>query len=468
MSVAAQPVPNADVAVLRRSLARDGRQVILRETPASTVFLTGERAFKLRKPVHADGPGRRELRMVACHREVELNASLSPGVAIGVRAVVPMSAETYALEPADDPRAIDHVVEMRRFDEASTMRGLLQRGALTSEQAAAAGGRLARFHRTATPDRGGVDYRARVDRNFEALMPLAERLVPVLEQLSWQRFAAAFMLGSAPVMDARAATGNVIDGHGDLRAHHVVFEAGEVLLVGRLDLDAARVVDAADEVAQLLTELDALRGSRDLADALLTGYVSGGGARPPDALLAFFGAYRAQVHAKDTLRRPARRDADAHAARATARRLLALSRRMAWRARGPLLVLVTGPPGTGRATLARALGVASGLPVLTPRTTTELAVCVRRDRAAILDTTAGHCEVRRALAERPAVGTARPLVVACHAPPRRPWERDERRPAIEGVGGDARLVVDTRAPIELQVDAVESWLDALEATDRIT
>jgi hypothetical protein len=131
-------------------------------------------------------------------------------------------------------------------------------------------------------------------------------------------------------------------------------------------------------------------------------------------------------------------------------------------------VLVTGPNGTGRATLARALGVASGLPVLTPRTTTELAVCVRRDRAAILDTTAGHCEVRRALAERPAVGTARPLVVACHAPPRRPWERDERRPAIEGVGGDARLVVDTRAPIELQVDAVESWLDALEATDRIT
>jgi len=437
MSIAAPPRRYADVARLRRSLARGGRDVILRESRASAVFLVGESAYKLRKPARIDVLDERSPRARADsrRRDVELNEELAPGIVLGVRAVVPADAgDHYLLEPSDDPRAIDHLVEMRRFDETRTMRALVKRGTLTAEQACAAGGRLARFHRTATRHRGGVDYRARVARNLEALSPLvAER-----DAVALNRFAAAFLLGSDQVLEARAAAGNVVDGHGDLRAEHVVFEAGQVLIVDRLASDVPRVVDVADELGLLLMDLADLTGAGTLGDAVLAGYATAGGARQPDSLLAFFGAYRAQARAKQALLRSSPPGAGAHLADETARRLLALSRRLAWRARGPLVLLVTGTPAAGKSALAQALGSVSGLPVLSPEATA--------------------CGSARAVAGGSAIHQP---IVECREPA-------PLQVAIEGASDDARLSVATPAPIESQVDEVEAWLDSLLAADRST
>lgn len=485
MNIDARPSRYADVAMLRRSLAQGGRDVILSETPSSTVFLAGESAYKLRKPVRAGFLGRRsETRADASRREVELNAQLAPGIVLGVRAVVPTAAgDHYVLEPADHARAIDHVVEMRRFDGAHTMRALVQRGALTAEQAAATGGRLARFHRSATPHRGGVDYAARVNRNLAALAPLVEPLVGSRERLSLQRFADAFLLTWADVLDARAVAGLVVDGHGDLRPEHVLFEPGAVLMVGRLESDARRVVDVADDLAFLLMELAELTGTDTLGDAVLVGYARAGGARQPDALLAFLGSYRAQQRAKVALLRGSRPGVDGDIAQAHARRLLALSRRLAWRARGPLVLIVTGPPAGQQATLARALGSASGLPVLPsdairderPDSRTsgdeatvhaELARRIRNERAAIAYATVDDAPRQRALAEQLAAGGApAPLLVDCRAP-HLPCEVDERFGRVDGHGDDVYLAVDSAASTEVQVNEVESWLDSLLAAGR--
>lgn len=215
----------ADVALLRRSLTRTRGHVTVRETLGSTVFLVGERAYKLRRHPSVG-------RAAASQREVELNDALAPGVALGVRAVVPgADGDGYDLAPSDGVRAIDHVVEMRRFAEADTMRTRVAQGTLTIEQASAAGARVARFHRSAAVRHDGPDYRERVDRNFEALLPLIEGVIPVGERLALQRFAAAFLLEWASVLDARAAAGSVVDGHGDLRATHVLFEPAGVSVV---------------------------------------------------------------------------------------------------------------------------------------------------------------------------------------------------------------------------------------------
>lgn len=60
------------------------------ETHVSYVFLVGERASKLKKPVRTafldfSTP---ERRLRACHREVELNRRLAPDVYLGVDTVV--------------------------------------------------------------------------------------------------------------------------------------------------------------------------------------------------------------------------------------------------------------------------------------------------------------------------------------------------------------------------------------------
>ena len=56
--------------------------------------------------------------------------------------------------------------------------------------------------------------------------------------------------------------------------------------------------------------------------------------------------------------------AAARAARAEAEELLGLAERFAWRARGPLVLAIGGPPACGKSTLAAQLGQRSGWPVL--------------------------------------------------------------------------------------------------------
>lgn len=512
MSVALPAESHADPVLLRSSLGRAG-DVVVCETHCSIVFLVGNRAYKLRRPVLFDFVDQRlpAARADICRREVELNATLAPGLVLGVRAVVPSKEGSgYALGPADDPLAIDYLVEMRRFDEADTMSAIIQRDALTLQQAAAAGARLAPFHRSATPQRDGIDYRALVDRNFEALLPLAEDLVPAREQLTLQRFADAFLLGWADVLEARARAGSVVEGHGDLRAEHVLFESEEVLIIDRLEFEALRVLDVADELGFLLMDLGDLTGARDTGDAVLAGYRAAGGAAQPEALLAFFGAYRAQVRAKVALLRAAQPGVDAQVHQERARELLALSRRLGWQARGPFLLLVTGPPASGKSTLARALGRVSGLPVLSSDAIrsehnghespdysidgraaiyAELGRRASLGRAVIVDASFGDIALQRAFdAQLSAGGAAAPLLVECRVPadvriaragaremrddsdsdagPQVARKLGERFVAMRGVSADAHLAVDTGTSVSLQVDEVASWLDSLLAAGR--
>ena len=98
--------------------------------------------------------------------------------------------------------------------------------------------------------------------------------------------------------------GRVVDGHGDLRAEHVVLDHEGVTIVDRLEFDPRlRCVDVADDLAFLVMDLHAL-GAGWVAQELVDGlprrrrrtrrYRTGGG----------FGVYRALVRTKIAFLRP--------------------------------------------------------------------------------------------------------------------------------------------------------------------
>ena len=146
--------PSADPAMVRAAVARvaEGGEVQERETHISHLFLTADRAFKLKKPVTLDflDYGTRARRKARCHDEVQLNSRLAPGIYLGVRALV-ADRGGLAFADADASEAIDYVVEMRLYDEDQTLSALLARGDVETREIEQLGERLAGFHAACRP-----------------------------------------------------------------------------------------------------------------------------------------------------------------------------------------------------------------------------------------------------------------------------------------------------------------------------
>lgn len=343
--------------------------VAVRETHTAWVFLTEDRAYKVKKPVRMAFLDftTLERRRAVCREEVRVNRDLAAGLQMRLRAVVPAPGG-YALAEADAPKAVEYAIEMRRFDERRTMAALIEDGALREEQVREVGRLLAAFHaraRVLAPTDHVADVTRAWNDNARELFALAGESDELARRvLVLDRFAGAFLVTRRRQIQARAAAGCVRDGHGDLRAEHVVLEDPPAV-VDRLEFDARlREIDVADDLAFLLMDLERL-GAGDAARLLAGAYREAGGDPGTVALLSFYGVYRALVRVKVALLRGEQLgDAAADAARGPADELLALAERFAWRARGPLVLAVSGPPASGKSTLAAALARRSGWPLL--------------------------------------------------------------------------------------------------------
>ena len=332
--------------------------VELRETHVSWVFLAGDRALKVKKPVVLPflDQGSLARRRAACHAEVELNRRLAPAVYLGVRAIVPGPAGSVRLAAADTPGAVEYAVEMHRFHEEDTLEARLAAHRVDAGTVGRLGAFVARFHRDAPAAAGGAEEVERALADSFASLGALRAEAAALTAL--RRFAAAFLDARRADLDARGQAGLVRDVHGDLRAQHVLLRRAGVEIVDCVEFsDRLRQIDVGADLAFLVMDLHRLRRP-DLADALVDGYRAAGGDPGDDPLIAFHAMARALVRAKVALFRGtpgAEREAAA---------LIALAGRLAWRARGPMVIALAGVAASGKSTLARALAAASGLPRL--------------------------------------------------------------------------------------------------------
>lgn len=491
-------------ALLDPAVYRTPGPVELRETHISWVFLVGARAYKLKKPLRLPflDYGTPERRAEMCAEEVRLNRRLAPPVYLGVRSVLRTDGGV-ALGDAGDPAAVDHVVEMRRFDEGGTLAAALAAGrAMRLAELAAL---LARFHEDAELHRPSDPvgaWRATLEENHDTLGRLAPDLAGALT--AHARFDRAWLEGHGEGLVDRAARGRVRDGHGDLRADHVLLEE-RLAVVDCLEFDPRlRIADVGADLATLVADLTA-RDAPSAAAELVRAYRVAGGDPGTDAQLAFWSAHRALVAAKVA---GLRGGAEAPAAM---QRLVELAHRFAWRARAPLLVVVCGLPASGKSRLAEALARAGDLPLLgsdrvrkelagvaaserapagaytdaaTTRTYAELGrragTAVRDGGIAVVDATFHRRAARADFAAALSPSIPAPVYLWCQAPPEVLRRRAEARlaepdvisdatPAVLAAqraaaepfaAGDAVAKVDTDVPPVQTVDGAVAALDA--------
>jgi aminoglycoside phosphotransferase family enzyme/predicted kinase len=374
------PIPRSQVtaadpdqvraAAARISAGAAGEPVVeVIETHISYVFLTPERAYKLKKPLVLPflDYGTPQRRRALCSEEVRLNRRLAGDVYTGVRALI-QRPDGLEIADEDRPGAIDYLVEMRRYDERATMSATLERGELSDAEVRELGRELAGFHARCPPGDDSLRHDAQgvgreVQRNVEELLGLAGSHAQRQRIRALDRIMNAFVGAREAMLDARSAEGQTRECHGDLRAEHVVLGA-PIRVVDCVEFDLGlRTLDVADDLAFLAMDLTRLDGEL-YAGELITAYRQAGGDCGDDALVAFFAVHRALVRAKVTLVRAGQQPSESTAhkqARAEAEDLLALAERFAWRTRMPLAIIICGVPASGKSHLANALAAASGL-----------------------------------------------------------------------------------------------------------
>ena len=98
-------------------------RVAVHETHASWVFVAGEHAYKVKKPLALGflDYSTLALRHSACREEVRVNQELAPGLYLGVRAIV-RSEDGFRIVDEGAPDAVEYVVEMRTLQRGGHVR----------------------------------------------------------------------------------------------------------------------------------------------------------------------------------------------------------------------------------------------------------------------------------------------------------------------------------------------------------
>ena len=276
----------------------------LLETHISWVLLTGEYAYKIKKPVDLGFVdfSSLEKRRWFCEEEVRLNRRLAADLYLGVCAIHgPADRASFA---GSGP-VIDWAVQMRQFPQEALMSAALEAGRIEPRHWIELADRLAAFQAAAAVVRDGEAgtaglgtpevVRAVAQANLEALAvsPEARDARPAL-----QRWTDDTMARLAPLVDRRRSGGRVREGHGDLHLGNMVFLDDRIRVFDCLEFNAdLRWIDVISELAFLVMDL-AGHGREPDGVRVLNRWLDRTGDYTGLALWRWYVVYRALVRAK--------------------------------------------------------------------------------------------------------------------------------------------------------------------------
>jgi hypothetical protein len=333
------------------------------ETHISDVFLAGEFAYKVKKPVNFGfcDFSTPELRRRYTERELELNQRLSHGVYLSIEPVR-FDRSSGAFNIGGEGEEVEVALKMRRLDSADRLDRLLAQqtaGRADIERLAMA---LAEFHRDAPRAGEGFATHAAVSEivlgNIDRVREHSAGVADPAALADIEGYARAFLKHRWRLFDERRRAGAPRMCHGDLHTGNVFLEksAGgeaEIQVIDCIEFnDQLMFIDPAADIAFLSMDLKR-RGHADLADALVGSYVTASGDTGVLPLLPFYESYRAMVRslassisagqAPQDERGPYRDEAAAY---------LRLACETASGERPLTLIVMAGATGSGKSTVA--------------------------------------------------------------------------------------------------------------------
>lgn len=326
------------------------------QTHVSIVFLTGDFAYKLKKPVdyHFLDFSTLEKRKECIDRELLLNHSTAPEI---YREVLPITESAGKVTLNGNGEIIEYVLKMNQFPQECLLSQRFDRGEITENEIESLGKKIARFHQQARTDEYITRFGAPeiVQQAFQENYRQSEKYIGTVQ--TRQQFEATktftdnFFRERGDWLRERQEKGKIRECHGDLHLNNMCLWRGEIQLFDRIEFNESfRFVDTMYDIAFTAMDLTA-RGKPDFANLFLNTYLERVADWEGLKVLPLYLARQAYVRAKvNSLLLDG--DTFSETIRETARQYYHL----AWeytKPRSGRLILLSGLSGSGKSTVAR-------------------------------------------------------------------------------------------------------------------
>lgn len=321
------------------------------ETHISWLLLTGDIAYKIKKPVDFGFLNFTTLkqRQYFCEEELRLNQRLAPDIYDALIAITgtpdaPTLIPVSDLKDTDEP--FEFAIRMHQFDPELRLDLILERQRFEAIWIDMLAEQIAHFHtrvpRVAQDSPWGEPdtlWEVVADNyrhvNQQALEPADWQLLQFLSQRTAQQFRKL-----TPLINRRKQEGQVRECHGDLHLGNITLYHGQLRLFDCIEFNLQfRWIDTLSDLAFLLMDLE-VRGQYRWANRCLNRYLELTGDYQGLTLLNFYKAYRSMVRAKVAM-------LGEHPDIVTFRRYLQLTQQYAQQKK-PVLYLMHGVSGSGK------------------------------------------------------------------------------------------------------------------------
>ena len=271
------------------------------ETHISIVFLAGEFAYKVKKPIKTDflDYSTLELRKHFCEEELRLDSRYADDLYVGVVPIVWDNGRLKVDSPGD---AMQYAVKMHRFPKGVLLSERAAAGQLTTAEIRQLAETVASFHQNASRCDPGfasewTDY---LVKNLHQIISdlqshLGLETAATLEVL--QGWSNEYFKENHQVFAGRAQSGFIRECHGDLHLGNVLHWGDRLIPFDGIEFnERLRWIDVLCDAAFLQMDLQAC-GHLNLSRSFINAYLEQTGDYQSLAILRWFLVYRSLVRA---------------------------------------------------------------------------------------------------------------------------------------------------------------------------
>ncbi len=248
------------------------------QTHISYIFLTGDYAYKLKKPVDLGflDFSTFEKRRFYCQQELDLNQPIAPDIYLDVLTI---TQQKETLELNGNGEIVEYILKMRQFPQSALLSEREQAGTLTESLLEDLGKKVARFHQdTKTNDYIGEfgepkTIEEAINNNYKQTEKYIGLTQDETKLKETKAFSDRFFQDNYALLKQRQTNHYIRECHGDLHLKNICYWPDKIQLFDRIEFNEPfRFVDVMYDVAFTVMDLE-FRERADLANIFLNNYL---------------------------------------------------------------------------------------------------------------------------------------------------------------------------------------------------